>query len=225
MKKALAIAFGLATAVSVLVLATSAVSLATPLTFVFQGQVSGVLDDDSGTFGSNFAVGDPVTGFWSFDTTATQNTTGLPYLSYYHATFTATISGKTFAGVAEYRIFDDGPGGDGFSVINETRTYSTPALGSLTPSTFFVQFLGMPTTTLSNQNIVTNPAELFPLYDPTYAPHGLRLDGVDGSFGLLNFTVASVNPVPEPTTALLLLTGLGIIMWTTRSKAAESLNS
>lgn len=83
----------------------------------------------------------------------------------------------------------------------------------------------MPTTTLSNQSIVTNPAGLFPLYDPTYAPHGLRLDGVDGSFGLLNFTVASVNPVPEPTTALLLLTGLGIIMWTTRRKAAESLNS
>lgn len=222
MKRALSIAFGIATIATML--SATAISHATILTFSFQGQVSGVLDDNSGTFGANFSVGDPVNGFWTFDTAATQNPVP-PSFSFYDATFSATISGKTFSGVAEYRIFDNGPGGDGFSVINEIGTYSSPALGPLVPSTFFVQFLGMPTTTLSDQSIVTNPAALFPLYDPNYAPHGLRLNGRDGSFGLLNFTIDSVNPVPEPTTAMLLLTGLGIMVWVTRRSTPASSNS
>jgi len=220
MKRALSIVFGVATAVGVLT--ASAVSLASPLTFTFQGQVSSIISDDSsGTFGANFAVGDSVSGSWTFDTTATQNPL-LPYASYYEATFNAIVSGKNFFGAAEYRIFDDGPGGDGFSVINETGTYTAPTLGPLTPSTFFVQFLGMPTTTLSDQSIVTNPAGLFSFYNPSYAPHGLRLDNPDGSYGGLYFTISSVNQVPEPSTGLLLLMGLAGMVWAVRRRASES---
>jgi len=224
MKRTLSIMFGVAAVMSVL--SVGAVSLASPLTFTFQGQVSSIISDDSsGTFGANFAVGDSVSGSWTFDTTATQHPL-LSYASYYDATFNAMISGKAFSGAAQYRIFDNSPGGDdGFSVINETGTYTAPALGPLTPRTFFVQFLGMPTTTLSDQSLVTNPAGLFSLYNPSYAPHWLRLDNPDGTFGGLYFTISSVTPVPEPSTGLLLLAGLGGIVWAVRRKASETVRA
>lgn len=202
------------------VLSASAVSAAPILTFTFSGKVSTIISDDgSGTFGANFAVGDAVTGSWTFDAAATQNPI-LPYASAYDATFSVTISGKTFSGGAEYRIFDDAPGGgdDGFSVVNETGTFTGPSLGSLQPRSFFLQFLGMPTTTLLNQNIVTNPDVLMPLANPTYAPHGFRLDNPrDETFGGLYFTIDSVRRVPEPSTLWLMLLGVvvmvGYVRW------------
>ena len=182
---------------------------ASTLGFNFSGHVSGVADDSSGTFGANFAAGDSVTGQFVIDTTAAPSGISLHYASY-PASFSATVSGQNFGGPAEYRIFNDDPGaGDGFSIINEVGTYSAPALGDLVPRTFFIQFLGMPTTTLSDFSQVTDPVSLFPLYSPAYAPHGLRLDNsADGSFGLLYFTVDSLSAVPE--SGGLSLLGLGI---------------
>ncbi|TPW13562.1 MAG: hypothetical protein FD130_1546 [Halothiobacillaceae bacterium] len=148
------------------------------LTYNFSGSVSSIIsDDNSGTFGANFSVGDAV------DAAAAQNAL-LPYASYFDSTFNAIVSGKSFSGSAQYRIFNDAPGGgdDGFSVINESGTYSAPVLGPLVARTFFIQFLGMPTTTLSDLSIITDPASLASLANPAYAPHGLRLDNPDGSF-------------------------------------------
>ena len=111
-----------------------------PITVYFSGQISSIISDDSsGTFGSNFAVGDTVNGSWTFDSAAAGTAVGS--YSFYAASFIANIGASTFSGAAEYRIFDRPlPDGDGFSVINETSSYSGPALGPLTPRTFFLQF-------------------------------------------------------------------------------------
>lgn len=195
------------------------------LTYNFSGSVSSIIsDDNSGTFGANFSVGDAVSGSWSFDAAAAQNAL-LPYASYFDSTFNAIVSGKSFSGSAQYRIFNDAPGGgdDGFSVINESGTYSAPVLGPLVARTFFIQFLGMPTTTLSDLSIITDPASLASLANPAYAPHGLRLDNPDGSFGGLYFTIDSVTPgIPEPSSYLLIVAGLGLTAWATRRRSLAS---
>ncbi len=178
---------------------------AAPLTFNFSGTVSAILSDDSsGTFGANFSLGQSVAGSWTFDSNAV-GVPSLPYLTSYASTFVVTIGARTFSGSSEYRIFDNGPGGDGFSVINETGTYAIPPLGPLTASTFFVQFEGMPTSTLASQALVLNPAAIASLANPNYAPNGLRLDNPDGSWGGLYFTAAVV---PEPASGALLACGL-----------------
>lgn len=180
---------------------------AAPLTFHFSGTVSAILSDDSsGTFGANFAVGQAVSGSWTFDSDAVGTATALPYLTTYASTFEVTIGTHSFSGSAEYRIFDNAPGGgDGFSVINETSSYTIPPLGVLQPRTFFVQFLGMPTSTLSSQALVLDPAAIAALANPLYAPNGLRLDNPDGSYGALYF---SASVVPEPQAGLLMVCGL-----------------
>jgi hypothetical protein len=192
---------------------------ATPLTFNFSGSVSSIISNDSsGTFGANFAVGDAVTGNWAFDTTAADNVLIPGQVHYYDATFSATISGKTFTGPAQYRIFNDHSSGfDGFSIINESSSYTGPALGPLTPRTFFIQYVGMPATTLSDFSLITDPISLIPLSAPA-APHGLRLDNPDGTFGGLYFTIDRVTTVPEPATYVILLAGLGIITFITRRR-------
>jgi len=184
---------------------TLAPTQAAPLTFDFSGTVTTLLSDDSsGTFGANFSVGQSVAGSWTFDSTAV-GVPSLPYLTSYSSTFVVKVGAHTFSGSSEYRIFDDGPGGDGFSVINETGTYAIPALGPLTARTFFVQFLGMPTSTLASQALVLDPAAIASLANPFYAPNGLRLDNPDGTWGGLYFSAAVV---PEPTSGALLACGL-----------------
>ena len=180
-----------------------AVAQASPITVNFSGVVTSVGDDGSGLFASTFAAGQAVQGSWSFDSAAT-GTQQLSYDTSYPATFSVTIGGQTFGGDIEYRIFDDaGAGGDGFSIVNEDADYSVPVgLSPLVASTFFLQMLGMPTTTLSGQGLVTDPAALWNLANPSYAPNGLRLDNpTDGSYGLLYFAVTDMsNAVPEPGT-------------------------
>ena len=168
-----------------------------------------VFDDPTGTFAGAFAVGDPVSGQFSFDSGAIASAT-FPNYAAYPAAFSATVSGQAFSGPAEYRIFNDDPtGGDGVSVINETGTYTGPSLGDLVPSTFFVQFLGMPTTTLTDFSLVTDPVSLVPLSDPLNAPHGLRMESShDESFGFLYFTIDSVTTAPDSGGLSLMALGL-----------------
>ena len=177
---------------------------ASPITVNFSGVVTSVGDDGSGLFGSTFAAGQAVQGSWTFESTAT-GTQQLSYVTSYAATFSVSIGGQSFGGDIEYRIFDDaGAGGDGFSIVNEDADYSVPAgLSPLVARTFFLQMLGMPDTTLSGQGLVTDPAALWPLANPAYAPNGLRLDNpANGSYGLLYFAVTDMaNAVPEPGTA------------------------
>lgn len=170
------------------------------LTYNFSGQVSTILHDDSAnTFSSTFAVGNAVNGTFTIDTAAA-GTPLLPWVTAYAASFTLDINGQLFAGSAQYRIFDDASDGDGFSIINETGTYSSPALGSLISETFFLQFLGMPTNTLSDQSLIPDPTAFIPLADPLAGPHGLRLHTRGGDaedYGALYFTVDSVTGVPD----------------------------
>jgi MYXO-CTERM domain-containing protein len=184
------------------------------ITVEFSGTVTAIISDDSGNFfTSAFAVGDPVSGSWTFDSAALPFSSA-PDLARYNASFKASVNGLAFSGPSEYRIFNDTPGGDdGFSMINETGTYTAPVLGPLTASTFFVQFLGMPVGTLADTSLVLDPAALFPLAT-NYAPHGLRLDHPDGSFGGLYFSVDSLKIVPEPGTwalAAAALAGLAVM--------------
>jgi hypothetical protein len=205
-------------AAATLLATLSPAAQAVPLTYYFSGQVTSLSDDNSGTFASTFALGQAVSGSWTFDSAAT-GTSILPYATSYASTFTVTIGTQTFSGVSEYRIFDDAPGGgDGFSVINEAGTYSAPALGPLTPRTFFLQNLGMPTSTLASQALVLDPAAIAGLASPAYAPNGLRLDNPDGSYGLLYFSAAVV---PEPSSAWLAVSALVVAgaVWRRRAEA------
>ena len=189
---------------------------AAPLQFNFSGQVSAIISNDSsGTFGLNFAVGNLVSGFWAFDSTAAEL---IPGSGRYPASFSATLNGKTFSGPAEYRIFDNSSSGDGFSAINETGTYTGPSLGPLLPRTFFIQFLGMPNSTIANLNLIADPVALIPLSTPV-APHGFRLDNPDGTFGGLYFTISNVSRTPEPGTAVLMTAALSALaLWNRRRK-------
>ena len=187
------------------------------LSFDYSGQVSAIHDDLAGTFSSNFAVGNSINGTFTIDTNATGSLLISPYLKSYPISFTADINGHDFYGAAEYRIFNNGPGGDGFSIINEHRDYVAPVLGNLVPRTFFIQFLGMPTTALTDLSLITDPVSLVPLANPSYAPNGLRLDNKANpdDYGALYFTVNSVRAVPDTASTIALLgisfLGLGLI--------------
>lgn len=194
-------------ALTAMLMAAPAVHAAS-ITVAFDGEVRAILSDDSsGTFSSNFSVGDTVSGSWTFDSAAT-GTPLNPNATWYASSFEVTIGSHTFSGSSEYRVFDNASGGDGFSVINEDGTYITPpGLGPLESRTFFLQFLGMPTSTFSGQSLILDPNAISSLYDPLYAPSGLRLDNPDGSYGLLYFTAATSVPVP----AAVWLFGSGIL--------------
>lgn len=210
-------------AAGILALSVSAAAQATLLTFEFTGSVSTILSDDSSnTFSANFAVNDAVHGTWSVDTTASANPL-LPSIQYYDASFSVTIGAHTFSGPAQYRHFNDDPtGDDGFSIINEQGTYSGPALGPLEPSTFFIQYLGMPTGTLSNFDLINDPESLIPL--ATFVLHGFRLDSsTDDSFGGLYFTIDSLQQTPEPGTVILLALGLAGLGYSKKRRSPTSL--
>jgi hypothetical protein len=82
-----------------------------------------------------------------------------------------------------------------------------PFLGPLLPSTFFLQYTGMPTTTLSSFDLIDAPDVLAP--QASFALHGLRMDSaLDDSYGALYFTVDSLRRVPEPGAVLLIAIGL-----------------
>jgi|GEM_PF-4398766 len=183
---------------------------AAPITVEFSGVVTTIISDDSGNFfTSAFAIGDPVSGSWTFDSGALP-TSSAADLAIYPASFKASVNGLLFSGPAEYRIFNDSGVDDGFSMINEKGTYTAPVVGPLIPRTFFVQFVGMPVGTLADTSLVLDPAALFPLAT-NIAPHGLRLDHPDGSFGGLYFSVDSLKIVPEPGTWIMAAAALGCL--------------
>ena len=196
---------------------------AAPVTVAFAGTISSILSDDSsGAFGAAFAVGDAVAGTFTFDSTAV----GVPAvglnLTAYAASFSATINGVKVGGNTDYRIFNDaGPAQDGWSIVAENGAYAidpTTPVGTLTASTFFLQFLGMPGATLPDEGLVLNPAALTPLADLGYAPHGFRFDNSDGTFGGAYFNISSVTLVPEPG-GLLLVALAGVLAAATRRRA------
>lgn len=198
---------------------------AAAVSFNFAGSILALIaDDSSNTFSANFAVGDAVSGTFSFDTDALGVDIFPGTLRTYASSFNATISGHAFSGASEYRIFNNAPGGDdGFSIINETGSYSAPTLGPLQARTFFLQFLGMPVGTLADLDIVTDPAALFSLAT-NYAPHGFRLDSTrDDSFGGAYFSITSVTRVPEPGSwSLVLLAMAGTAAGSKRRQPATS---
>lgn len=196
-------------AVGAAVLASGSAT-AVPLTFAFTGEVTGVAHHNAGIFAANFAVGDPITGKFTFESTALPLGTA-PEQAAYPATFSATVSGHDFGGPAEYRIFNDiPPRGDGFQINNDDGTFTGPVLGGLVPTTFFIQFVGMPPSTLADTSLVVDPVSIFPLYDPFYAPHGLRMDNpADGAYGLLTFSVDNLTRVPD--SGGLSLLGIGML--------------
>jgi hypothetical protein len=201
-------------ATALLAAALAAPAAAAPVTVHFHGQVSSLLgNDSSGLFTSTFAVGQSVSGSWTFDSAAVGSPL-LPYATAYTSSFTLDVGGQAFSGTSQYRIFDNAPGGgkDGFSVIDDWGGFSGPALGPLNPATFFLQFLAMPDTTLASQALVLDPTALASLADPGYAPNGLRLNNRDGSWGALYFS-ASLDPlrVPEPGSLWLLPAALAAL--------------
>ena len=206
-------------------LALQAPAQAAPITIGFSGTVSSVFgDDSSGTFAATFTVGQAVNGTFTFDSLAV----GTPFvglnLTEYAATFEASVGAKKFFGPIDYRIFDNaGAAQDGFNVVAENGNYSidpTTPVGSMVPSTFFLQFLGMPNATLASQALVLDPAALVPLYDPFYAPHGFRLDNKDGTYGAAYF---NISVVPEPGNLALLVAGLGLVGMVVRRRRAADL--
>jgi hypothetical protein len=207
----------LAAAAALLIGLTAPAAQAAVVSFNFAGTISALISDDSShTFSANFAVGDAVSGSFSFDTGAAGVEVFPGTLKTYASSFAATVSGKAFSGASEYRIFDNSGSGDGFSIINETGTYSAPVLGPLVARTFFLQFLGMPIGTLSDLDIIADPSALFSLAT-NVAPHGFRLDStLDNSFGGAYFNITSVTGVPEPGSGALAALGLWLAGAATR---------
>jgi hypothetical protein len=198
---------------------------AAPVTVAFAGTISSILSDDSsGAFGAAFAVGDAVSGTFTFDSAAV----GVPAvglnLTAYAATFSADINGVKVGGSTDYRIFNDaGPAQDGWNIVAENGAYAidpTTPVGTLTASTFFLQFVGMPEATLADEGLVLNPAALTPLANLSYAPHGFRFDNRDGTFGGAYFNISSVTVVPEPG-GLLLVALAGALAAAVRRRGAR----
>ena len=91
---------------------------AEPIAVHFAGTVTDILlDDSSGAFGSNFSVGQVVSGSWTFDSNAAI-VAKLDNMTAYASSFEVKIGSLAFSGSAEYRIFNDSPAaGDGISVL------------------------------------------------------------------------------------------------------------
>lgn len=203
-------------AAALLAASLAAPAAAVPVVAHFHGVVTAVFgDDSSGVFASTFSLGQWVSGTWTFDTTAVGSSL-LPSVTAYASTFTVNIGGQVFSGESQYRIFDNDPGADdGYSIVNEWGSYTGPSLGPLFPSTFFVQFLGMPADTLASQALVTDPEAIGGLANPGYAPNGLRLDNRDGTFGGLYFSVLP-GELPEPGSLGLTALALAVLGWRRR---------
>ena len=181
------------------------------LTYRVEGAVATILKDDiNHFFGAAFSVGDVITGTYSIDTNAAPTFPRPTFARYGGSSFDLMIGTQRFFGTAEHRVFNDdlvgSPIADVFSIINETGSYTSPAIGDLISSTFFMQFFDHTSSVFSNTNPVLNPI----LSDYNQQINGLRLDsGTNaGDYGALYFTINSIQRLPEPTTLATFSLGL-----------------
>ena len=173
------------------------------LTYRVEGAVATILKDDiSHFFGAAFSVGDVITGTYSIDTNAAPTFPRPTFARYGGSSFDFMIGTQ--------RVFNDdlvgSPIADVFSIINETGSYTSPAIGDLISSTFFMQFFDHTSSVFSNTNPALNPI----LSDYNQQINGLRLDsGTNaGDYGALYFTINSIQRLPEPTTLATFSLGL-----------------
>lgn len=188
------------------------------ITYQYSGEVTTILhDDSSGIFSSTFAVGDAINGTYTLDTSIVATYPRPTFARYAGNSFDVTIGSQHFYGSAEHRVFNDDPvvlpgsTRDVFSIINETGTYSSPVIGDLVSSTFFIQFFDSTASALSSLDMVLDPP---PLSSFDQQINGLRLDNASNpdDYGGLYFVLNSLTRVTVPEPASIALLGLGLLL-------------
>ncbi|MFO0900914.1 MAG: PEP-CTERM sorting domain-containing protein [Pirellulales bacterium] len=206
--------------------AWSSAAPAAPITVAFDGVISsqGSFVDDSGTF----APGDPISGFWTFDS-ATPDGDLSPSRGEYAQSgapaFQINVGGHTFsANTATVQILDDHALGIG--TIDAYDVLSAPASSTL-PGLVVNQMQITLRDTAAPLDAVTSDA--LPLAAPnpaSFDQQGQAAGQITGFFPdgqlFMNLEILSTRVVPEPSGWLLAGMGLAALISATQRRTKET---
>lgn len=173
-----------------------------------------------------FAIGDPVTGTFSYDSNAVPfgGLPGSDTMTYFADSYEVNASGHVFTGVVDIRLRitnrNPGTGPDGFHYFARA---SGPSFNNFVPADIQLS--------LSNADGAAFTSTALPPLPLDSAEFGFKLgtlnfflfgNGALGSaraeFNITSLTLPSVAAVPEPATYALMLAGLGIVGFAARRR-------